>query len=148
MDIRQSYRESTVQGATPLDLVVRLYEQMIEDLRQALRAIEQNNIELRSNRINHAILVIGCLQSQLDFARGGKVAEDLNHFYDLLRQNLVTVQFHPSIPGLTQQITDVLAVREAWIEVQRTEVPAASRDRVAPTIPGSEPELAHVEWKG
>ncbi len=78
MNIQQSYRESAVRGATPLALVVRLYEQMIEDLRQVANAIEQNDIERRSNRIKHALLVIAHLQSTLDFAQGGKVAQDLN----------------------------------------------------------------------
>jgi flagellar protein FliS len=121
MTIQQSYREATVRGASPVDLVVRLYEQAIEDLRQAAIALEQKDIERRSDRIKHALLVVGHLQSSLDFENGGKVSQHLNQFYDGLRQNLVWVQFHPSKPALTQQITDLLAVREAWIEVERKE---------------------------
>lgn len=71
---RTAYRENDVRGATAVRLVVLLYEQMIQDLTQAAQAIEQNDIELRTKRINHAILVIGHLQSPLDFANGGKVA--------------------------------------------------------------------------
>jgi flagellar protein FliS len=150
MDIQRSYREAAVQGASPVELVVRLYEQMIADLRQAANAIEQNAIELRTNRINHAILVIGFLQSQLDFAEGGKVARDLDHFYDTLRRNLVQVQFNPSKLGLAQLITDVLAVREAWIEVERAEKGAliAAADTVPSGVSIPESDLAHVEWKG
>ncbi|MFI5102181.1 MAG: flagellar export chaperone FliS [Terriglobales bacterium] len=150
MDIRRCYREATVRGASPVELAVRLYEQMIEDLRQALTAIEHNDIELRTNRINHAILVIGCLQSPLDFANGGKVAHDLNRYYDVLRQNLMQVQFHPSIPGLTQQITDLLAVREAWIEVERAEKSSITTAPAMIHSAGADPEfdLARVDWKG
>jgi len=118
---RSAYRENDVRGATAVRLVVLLYEQLVQDLRHALQAIEQNEIEERTKRINHAILVIGHLQSPLDFANGGKVAQDLDHFYNVLRQNLVQVQFHPSQAGLSQQITDLLAVREAWTEVERAE---------------------------
>src|SRR5271157_6540658 len=102
MNIQQSYREGTVQGASPVTLVVRLYEQMIEDLRQAAIAIEQNEIERRTKRIQHAILVIGHLQSPLDLAKGGKVARNLENFYNTLRQSLVWVQFHPSKRALAQ----------------------------------------------
>ena len=70
MNIQQSYREATIQGASPVALVVRLYEQMIEDLRQVAVAIEKKDIERRTNRIKHAILVVGHLQSALDFAQG------------------------------------------------------------------------------
>jgi flagellar protein FliS len=121
MTIQQSYREATVRGASPVELVIRLYEQAIEDLRQAAIALEQNDIERRSNRIKHALLILGHLQNSLDFTHGDKVAQNLNDFYNSLRKNLLWVQLHPSKRGIQQQITDLLAVREAWIEVERKE---------------------------
>ena len=121
MSVQNSYREAAVRGASPVGLVVRLYEQVIEDLRQGIIAIEENAIERRTKYINHAILIIGHLQSPLDFSNGGKVAKDLDHFYNVLRQNLIDVQFYPSKQRLTQQITDLLAVREAWIAVEQAE---------------------------
>jgi flagellar secretion chaperone FliS len=147
---RSTYRENDVRGASPVRLVVLLYEQMIQDLTQAAQAIEQNDIELRTKRINHAILVIGHLQSPLDFSNGGKVAKNLDTFYNVLRQNLVQVQFHPSKLGIDRLITDVLAVREAWIEVERKEkssaTPAVQTLPAGAARPVSEP--ARVDWKG
>jgi flagellar protein FliS len=151
---RSAYRETDVRGATAVRLVVLLYEQMIQDLRQAAQAIEQNDIELRTNQINHAILVIAYLQSGLDFATGGKVAQDLNDFYDLLRQNLVQVQFHPSQTGICQQITDLVEVREAWTEVERAEQPlvATAVTTTPSAVPSgaasSESDPVRVTWKG
>ncbi len=155
---RTAYRENDVRGATAIRLVVLLYEQLVQDLSQALQAIEQNDIELRTKRINHAILVIGHLQSPLDFANGGKVAQDLDHFYNVLRQNLVQVQFHPSQAGLSQQITDLLAVREAWTEVERAEkslVATEGTTAVAtpsgmfpPSAADPESDRVRMDWKG
>ena len=151
---RSAYRETDVRGATAVRLVVLLYEQMIQDLRQAAQAIEQNDIELRTNHINHAILVIAYLQSGLDFATGGKVAQDLSDFYDLLRQNLVQVQFLPSQAGIGQQITDLLAVREAWTEVEQAEKSSVTMEGT--TTPSTfssgteslESDPVRVTWKG
>ena len=150
MNIQQSYREAAARGASPVDLVVRLYEQIIEDLRQVAIAIEQNDIERRSNRIKHAILVVGHLQSSLDFAKGGKVAKDLDNFYNAVRQSLVWVQFHPSKRGVAQLITDLLAVREAWIVVDRTERPvvATAAGMVASAAAGPESDHVGMDWKG
>jgi flagellar protein FliS len=150
MDAGRSYREAAVRGASPVELVIRLYEQMIEDLRQAVKALEQNDIELRSNKINHAILVLGHLQSQLEFEAGGKVARDLENFYNVLRQNLVQAQAFASRPLLAQQITDLLAVREAWIEVLRAENPSLVKTPapIADHASAPEAEHAHVDWKG
>lgn len=65
---RTTYRENDVHGSSPVRLVVLLYDQIIQDLTKAAQAIEQNQVELRTKYINHAILVIGHLQSPLDFA--------------------------------------------------------------------------------
>jgi|SRR5208282_5766750 len=152
MNIQQQYREATVQGASPVALVVRLYEQLIEDLRQVAMAIEQNDIARRTTRINHAILVVGHLQSPLDFVNGGKVATDLNHFYDVLRRNLVQVQFFPSQRGVAQLITDLLAVREAWIKVEQAESPRpspASASRLGLSVAADpDPDRVHADWQG
>jgi flagellar protein FliS len=150
MNIQQSYRESSASGASPVDLVVRLYERMIEDLRQAALAIEQNDIRRRTKYIQHAILVIGHLQSPLDFDNGGKVAKDLDHFYDTLRQNLVQVQFFPSKHAIAQLITDLLAVRKAWVEVGRAESPAVTNTANSVPSHSVEPESDHVSmnWQG
>ena len=144
---RTAYRENDVRGASPVRLVVLLYDQMIHDLTQAAEAIEQNDIPLRTRSINHAILVIGHLQSPLDFANGGKVAHDLDNFYNVLRKSLVQVQFFPTKAGMKQLITDVLAVREAWIEVGRDE--QSSVATAAPMAPPSlESEPVRRDWKG
>ena len=146
---RSAYRENDVRGATAVRLVVLLYEQLVQDLHQALDALEKNDIEMRTRRINHAILVIGHLQSPLDFANGGKVAQDLNKFYDVLRQNLMQVQFHPSKSGICQQITDVLTLREAWVEVERAEKPLVANpaNAVSCNGPGRDSNSVRVNWK-
>jgi len=152
---RTTYRENDVRGATAVRLVVLLYEQLVQDLTHAAQAFEQNEIELRTRYLNHAVLVIGHLQSPLDFANGGKVAQDLDHFYNVLRQNLVQVQFYPSKAGLGQLITDLLAVRESWIEVDRAEKSLVTTAAVTTSVgavpsgvtdPG--PDQVRMAWQG
>ena len=132
-NVPKAYREADVRGAGAVRLVVLLYEQIIRDLTQAAQAIEQNDIELRTKCINHAILVVAYLQSPLDFDKGGKVAKDLDQFYNSLRQSLMQVQFFPSKTGMNQLITDALAVREAWSEVERAEAALITRSMAIPT---------------
>jgi len=121
MNALQSYREAGVLGADPVELVIRLYEKMIDDLRRVSDAIDKNDIPLRTDRIKHAILIVGHLESSLDFEKGGKVARDLELLYKTLRFRLLHLQFHPSKQETSQMITDLLAVRSAWVQVERAE---------------------------
>lgn len=133
MDARSSYRESTVRGASPVRLVISLYEQAIEDLRRAVIALEKGDIEVRTREINHALMVIAHLQGSLDMERGGDVAKNLAHFYNLLRAGLSEAQVKQSSNLLQQQISQLVEVHEAWIVVERatttTPNPPASLSR-------------------
>jgi len=119
MDPRSAYREGAVRGASGVRLIIFLYEQAIQDLRRAAVAMEQGNIEMRTLQINHAISVIGHLQGTLDRERGGRVGRDLERFYRSMRGRLIDAQALASSEILYQQISDLLSVRESWIEVDR-----------------------------
>ncbi len=149
MNAQQSYSQAGALGASPVGLVVRLYEKMIDDMRQVSDAIEKKDIRRRAERIKHAILIVGHLQSSLDFDNGGKVARDLDSLYNTWRGNLLHVQFHPSQRSVRQLITDVLAVRKAWMEVEQAKNPVASNAAV--TITNAEAgaaERVRVDWQG
>jgi flagellar protein FliS len=123
IDPRVAYNQADARGATPVRLVVLMYEQLIQDLRQAAKAIDENNIESRTNRINHALDIICVLQGTLNVERGGQVARNLVLFYEVMRSNLWQAQLYASKQILSRQITDLLTVREAWISVDRVESP-------------------------
>ena len=125
---RSAYREVSAQGGSPVRLVVMLYEQLIDDLRLALGAMERKNVELRTHKINHAILILGHLESTLHAADSNPVAQNLIAFYDQVRNGLIAAQMRASPRLLLQQITDLLAMREAWIEVERRELALAAGD--------------------
>jgi flagellar protein FliS len=125
-----AYRRSAGHSASPVGLVVLLYEQLIHDLQRALTAMDKEDIEARSNQIVHALLVLGQLHGTLDFERGGEVAANLDSFYNLLRGDLLEAQIKASPEILRRHIGNLLELREAWMEVDRRlqapqEVPAA-----------------------
>jgi flagellar protein FliS len=155
MNPQQFYREAGVLGASPVELVIRLYEKMIDDLRQVSDAIEKNETRRRTDRIKHAILIVGHLQSSLDFEKGGKVARDLELFYNNFRDRLLYVQFHPSVRAAGQLITDLLALREAWIRVQQAEKPGTAETASGAASSGAlyaaadvESDRVPVNWQG
>ncbi len=119
MDARSSYREAAVRGASPVRLVICLYEQAIEDLRLAVIAVEKGDIEARTRGINHALMVIAQLQGSLDMERGGEVARNLARFYSLVRAGLCEAQMKQSGRILEQQIAQLVVLHEAWLEVER-----------------------------
>ena len=148
MDAKFSYREAAVRGASPVRLVVCLYEQAIEDLRQAVVALEKGNIESRTRKINHATTVIGQLQGSLDMERGGEVARNLERFYDVIRAGLVEAQLKQSARILEQQISQLVLVYEAWLEVERATATSSSEPQESPESAPAiyAPETSSADW--
>jgi flagellar protein FliS len=118
MDARSSYREAATRGASPVQLVILLYEQAIEDLRRAVLALEKGDIEARTSNLNHALTVIGQLQGSLDMERGANVARNLQQFYTVMRASLVDAQLKQSARIVEEQIAQLVLLREAWLEVE------------------------------
>jgi len=50
-DPARMYSESAVRGASPLGLIVILYDELIRNIRKAQRAFEAGNVEQRSNSL-------------------------------------------------------------------------------------------------
>lgn len=148
MDARSHYRESAVRGASPVRLVICLYEQVIDDLRRAVAALERGDVEGRTRGINHALTVIAHLQSSLDMQQGGEVAANLNGFYGLIRAGLVQAQVKESARILEEQISLLVTIHEAWLEVERiTAVPAPQFRASGQTAPVfSEPQIPIADW--
>src|SRR5208282_3224396 len=104
--------------------------------------------EGRTREINHALMVIAQLQGSLDMERGGEVARNLAKFYALLRAGLTEAQVKQSARILEQQISQLVEVHEAWLEVERatakTNPPSHEPASNAPTPPPS--ETAITDW--
>jgi len=118
MDARLTYREAAVQGASPVRLVILLYEQAIDDLGRALAAQRQGRIEQRAQHVDHALLVLGHLEATLDSEQGGAVARNLKRFYQQVRAGVVQAQIRQSVPEFEAQVAHLMLVRDAWQQVE------------------------------
>ncbi len=148
MNARNEYLENSVRGASPLGLVVKLYEQIVEDLRRAMAAIDANQIDKRTNAINHAILILEQLQGRLDHAAGGEVADNLDRFYNVIRDRLLQAHILQSKAQISEVMSAVLEVRNAWQQAERAytappNTPANAKEVAAPV----NLTAARLDWK-
>ncbi len=150
LNARSVYLQGVGQDASPVRLIILLYEQLIADLRGAAAAIEKADVEERTNQLSHAMQVLGELDAALDMQAGLEVASNLNHFYGLLRSGLFQVQIHPDRRVLEKHIASLLSLREAWIEVERKTAAAPALANAQPVSPasGAPPEAVGGNWRG
>ena len=116
--ILSAYRQNAVQGATPVGLVIALYDTIIRDFRRAMEAMNRGDVETRVNELNHALTVIAHLKSVLDHEKGGEAATRFDHFYDVARGMLLSVNVNTSKETLTKLIDMFSSTRSAWHQAE------------------------------
>lgn len=128
-DSASAYHQATAFGASALGQVVALYDSILHDLRLALAALDAGQVEQRVNASNHALIVIGELQSVLDFDRGGEAARNLNNFYRITR----ALATEASVLGSREKFLELIAMfarlRAAWSYVEHSVKPSEPPDR-------------------
>ena len=117
-----TFTQLSVEGSSPVGLVVALYDSALKSLYRARRAMEANDIERRTQHLNHVLTVVAHLQGTLDFERGGEVARTLSQFYAFARAKILEVSFTNSPEKLTELASHFSSLRGAW-QVVETQVP-------------------------
>jgi flagellar protein FliS len=120
-----SYRRMAVEGASPIGLMIALFDTLVGNLRRAASALRENDIETRCKELNHAALVLARLESWLDLKNGGESAQTMARFYAYLRAKMMEASMSKSAEVLEAQIDMVVHVRSAWqqLDLQSTQVP-------------------------
>lgn len=128
-----SYKLSAIEGASPIGLMVVLFDTLAGDLRRAATALTQHDIETRCKEFNHAMLVLGQLESWVDLEKGGESARNLVGFYAYLRAKMMEAAAAQSHKPLEAPIEMILQVRTAWHQIDV----APETTEKSPAAPGA-----------
>ncbi|HWP85366.1 MAG TPA: flagellar export chaperone FliS [Terriglobia bacterium] len=143
-----AYRQTEARGATPVGLIALLYDAAVESLYAALRAMERNDVEQRTARLNHALTVLGVLESSLNYDRGGEVAQRLGQFYRLARAQMLQASVHSSPALLRELAGHFVSLRDAWKQVEASLGTPAAHPTAETAPPAAVPRMARSDWSG
>jgi flagellar secretion chaperone FliS len=113
----KDYLSAAVAGASPVGLVVLLYERLITDLTRALAAMEKGDVEASVAGINHAFLILGQLEGSLDSNTAPEAARTQALFYSVARGKIFEAHLKSDRKLLKEQIVLFNDVRAAWEQV-------------------------------
>lgn len=114
MNLEATYRDCSLGGASPIGLMIALFDRLIADLRRAAEAVRRNDIEGRCRELNHALLIMGQLESWIDRKNGGEPARQLTTFYSYLRARLLEASAKQSAELFEAQMQTIVHIRSKW----------------------------------
>ena len=78
------YKDNQILTASKGQIVVLLYEGAVRFMNLALKAIEKNDFEAKSNYINRSLEIVLELNMNLDMHQGGQISKNLRTLYNYM----------------------------------------------------------------
>jgi flagellar protein FliS len=135
-----AYRQFSVQGSTPLGLVVMLYDGAIAALQRATTAIETNDIQVKCTQVNKAQAIVAQLEGTLNFEAGGEVDQTLKALYVHARGQMLKANIENSAEILRELARNFATVREAWHQADQSVTTSAAPRSDQTSAPEARPE--------
>ncbi len=109
-----AYRQHHVLGASPIELVVLLYDKAIVQLRQAAAAMRAGEAAEKGRALGVAVDIIAELQAVLDNDRGGAIAGKLDSLYAYMLTQLTHANLRNDVRKTEEVIGLLEELREGW----------------------------------
>ena len=112
-----TYRQTQVQSRTPLELVVMLYDGALKFLHLTREAAERRDLPARRDASSRALAIVSELQSTLNMAEGGEIAERLDALYGYVNMRILDAARENSVTPLDDAIRVLETLRESWVSI-------------------------------
>ena len=112
------YRKSSVSSASPLQLVVMLYDGSLRFMEAGKHAMLKKDVFQQNENITKAQRIVTELLATLDMDKGGDVAENLSNLYVYTYNKLVEANIEDKPEYIDECIEIMRELRESWAELE------------------------------
>lgn len=122
--VAKHYKKKQIESATPVQLVVLLYDGAIDYLTRAEKFLGEKGFDRYEKFHNNLIScqnIITELTVSLDMEKGGEVSENLFRLYEYMNHRLIDANISKDVSILHEVKELLLSLKDAWVEVQKKE---------------------------
>jgi flagellar protein FliS len=124
------YAQSSLLEASPLQLVIALYEGAIGATNQAKAALGSGEDLVRSRSITKAVSILGELMCSLDHEKGGEISANLKRLYSYMQQRLLLAHATKAVEPMDEVVGLLSTLLDSWRQVSYDK-PAGSLEQSA-----------------
>lgn len=112
------YKKRQIESATPSQLVLMLYDALIDQLNKAASVFEEvttpQNIEKYHNLLIMCQHILTELMLSLDLENGGEIAHNLLRLYEYMHRRLVTANIKRAPQAIQEVKKLIMDIRTSW----------------------------------
>lgn len=110
---RNKYLETSIQTATPAQLLIMLYDGAIRFCRQAIEALKADRPQEAHNALVRAQDIISEFTITLD--RNAEISSSLLQLYEYFHQRLVQANVQKSVEPVEEVAAHLMELKETWV---------------------------------
>lgn len=111
------YRQTQVETAGPLDLIIMMYDGAIRFVNQAKKALAEKEFVPANKALQRAQDIIGELNINLN-PEAGEIAANLRNLYVFINQRLIEANVKKNGEILDDVLKLLTTMRSSWTELQ------------------------------
>ena len=111
------YRKNAVNGASPLQLVVMLYDGALRFMEAGKHAMAAKDIPKQNESLLRAQRIVFELMACLDMEQGGEISTNLMALYTYVVNELVDANVADKPDGIDRCIRVMSDLRETWVQL-------------------------------
>lgn len=115
----QEYRKGAVNGASPVQLVIMLYDGALRFMEAGKAAMNNGDLEKQNHSLQRAQRIIMELMSSLDMERGGEISTNLLALYTFVIEQLVKANIEDVTSPIDHAMHTMSELRESWVQIDR-----------------------------
>ncbi|MHC4267015.1 MAG: flagellar export chaperone FliS [Planctomycetota bacterium] len=113
-----SYKKSQVETASPIDLIIILYDRVIVLLDKARNEILEKKFEEKNTSLTKATDIVFELLTTLDNDKGGEIAASLSRIYNFVIREITNANMSLNTKELDNAKRILSELRESWISIK------------------------------
>lgn len=114
----ESYRQNAVLTASPLQLVILLYDGALRFLYAAKEAMLRKDLYEQNANLQKAQSIVSELSAGVDQQQGGELAENLLGLYTYCYNEIVEANLGDKLENVERCIAVLSQLRESWSELE------------------------------
>lgn len=115
----QAYQKNKYETASPHRLITMLYDGVIRFANQAIKKIEENNVEGKNQALKRMQDVVYELISCLNFDQGKDIAGHLNKLYVYVIDLSILANIENRIEPLHEAIDIITEIKSSWEQIAK-----------------------------
>ena len=110
----KDYKEMSILSAKPERLILMLYDGALRFLRQAIKGLEEKNLEFAHHNMIRTQNILTELIASLNFDKGGEIALNLFRIYEFMHYTLVQANVKKDPEPARKIYEQIKTLRNSW----------------------------------